>query len=807
MKRYPALLCLAVLASIAHAQQTFPTGSPAVSHSLVAFPLYSVNAEPLAGATVQTVGVSGQSAYCYWAVANYQIGSVLSSLGCVSNANGALSSSNYNRISPWLYPAGVTSVDFLRTSGNIPLAPTGACNCAVATGVTSGAVNDQSNSLSSYTVTLFNPLSYALTLTNEVVGSQSSHLILRQGWPFPGTQVADLNNGGGGGTPGGTSHSVQINQTGSFGGIPAAPSGFFFTAAGTSNDPFWRSPAQLDVRAYGVTCDGITDDTAAMQAAVNATCTFSTTPKTLVMPNSCAVKLTSTLAITHCAGLTLDGGQSQGEASLSGGTGGPASFLWYGAAGGTAITINQTRDSTFKNFSVFTNALSNLVNGANTGILIDEIAPVTGIVTNNKFEDVQVFNGSSNSSFVGISICPTAPGNCEEQNFERLFINCSLFAATSSNNGIGIRYGAVGSATQPYGAYMSHFQPKMCSQAIDVELANRLHITNGLMDHNYTDLFLNGGRGIVYEDTRSENGTAQIVLGTAASSGVHDVELRHNSFSGLSNNTTTISFPFHGTGGVIRLIGNDWDSNATVTPFGPSGGGLWVGTVDSQDNNYPNATLCASFSLGLFIGINDSPQNGPCPYGSGVQLSGNSSLFNDNSLLGLVVASGTAALGTGAISSGTCAAAVTAFANGASLASQFVINNPGTGGTYNVGDTLQLTGGGGVAGGDVRVTAVSAGTVTQVVTTVLMPGTASTNIPTLNLTSSGTGATLDTVGDNISWTFQGDPTGLTGYAPAAGGALRIVAYPTANNVNFKVCNDTAGSITPGAAKLNWRVVR
>jgi hypothetical protein len=37
--------------------------------------------------------------------------------------------------------------------------------------------------------------------------------------------------------------------------------------------------------------------------------------------------------------------------------------------------------------------------------------------------------------------------------------------------------------------------------------------------------------------------------------------------------------------------------------------------------------------------------------------------------------------------------------------------------------------------------------------------------------------------------------------------LTIFAYPTANNVNFKVCNNTAGSITPGAITLNWRVVR
>ena len=61
--------------------------------------------------------------------------------------------------------------------------------------------------------------------------------------------------------------------------------------------------------------------------------------------------------------------------------------------------------------------------------------------------------------------------------------------------------------------------------------------------------------------------------------------------------------------------------------------------------------------------------------------------------------------------------------------------------------------------------------------------------------------------DAIQATFSADPTGTTGYAPTTAGMLTIIAYPTADNVNFKVCNNTAASITPGAVTLNWRVVR
>ena len=60
--------------------------------------------------------------------------------------------------------------------------------------------------------------------------------------------------------------------------------------------------------------------------------------------------------------------------------------------------------------------------------------------------------------------------------------------------------------------------------------------------------------------------------------------------------------------------------------------------------------------------------------------------------------------------------------------------------------------------------------------------------------------------DTIMWVFNADPTSTTGYNPATG-VLTIYAFPTAGNVNFKVCNLTASSITPGAVTLNWRVLR
>jgi hypothetical protein len=74
--------------------------------------------------------------------------------------------------------------------------------------------------------------------------------------------------------------------------------------------------------------------------------------------------------------------------------------------------------------------------------------------------------------------------------------------------------------------------------------------------------------------------------------------------------------------------------------------------------------------------------------------------------------------------------------------------------------------------------------------------------PAVTVTGTGVATT-----DAIIASFNGDPTAATGYVPLTSGMLTIIPYPTSGNVNFKVCNNTSSSITPGAVTLNWRVVR
>lgn len=69
-------------------------------------------------------------------------------------------------------------------------------------------------------------------------------------------------------------------------------------------------------------------------------------------------------------------------------------------------------------------------------------------------------------------------------------------------------------------------------------------------------------------------------------------------------------------------------------------------------------------------------------------------------------------------------------------------------------------------------------------------------------------ATNTATTDVVYFGYNGDPSAVTGYgASATGLVLSIYPYPTANNVNVKVCNSTASSITPGSMTLNWRVLR
>ncbi len=72
------------------------------------------------------------------------------------------------------------------------------------------------------------------------------------------------------------------------------------------------------------------------------------------------------------------------------------------------------------------------------------------------------------------------------------------------------------------------------------------------------------------------------------------------------------------------------------------------------------------------------------------------------------------------------------------------------------------------------------------------------------VTSAATGVTT---GDVILFTPSADISSVTGYGAASTDGLVIYPFPTSGNVNFKVCNTTGTSITPGAVTINFKVLR
>ena len=96
-------------------------------------------------------------------------------------------------------------------------------------------------------------------------------------------------------------------------------------------------------------------------------------------------------------------------------------------------------------------------------------------------------------------------------------------------------------------------------------------------------------------------------------------------------------------------------------------------------------------------------------------------------------------------------------------------------------------------------------------TLTIASGTATLGTSAISSNSCASVVTVSATGvattDAISWSFKADPKGVTGYGAGSTGPLSILAFPTVNNVNFRVCNLSSGSITPGALTLNWRVVR
>lgn len=257
--------------------------------------------------------------------------------------------------------------------------------------------------------------------------------------------------------------------------------------------------------------------------------------------------------------------------------------------------------------------------------------------------------------------------------------------------------------------------------------------------------------------------------------------------SGLCNSCSATNSV--GGWGINSLSGNDVFVNSYVQANASGGinanapGDVWIGTaVDAGVGS--TFILGASsnknqFSFQTYALPTTFTDNGTANLGTTMNASGYLQTMANNKAIQWPTAAGTLAIAAaGTTAATTCTnQVVTAISTSAAPTCTAL-----TTAFLPAAATLTIANG----TSDLGTSAISSGACATVVTT----------------SATGTATT-----DNIQADFNADPTGVTGYAPSASGMLTIIKYPTTNNVNYKVCNNTAGSITPGAITLNWRVVR
>lgn len=214
MKRL--LLSLLVLAAVGFGQPQ--TTAPAS----IVLPLSASIPPPVIPGSVNctTVGTAGSTTYFYWVGVLYPGGVVFNPSGAAScvitTANATLGMSNYDTIS-WL-PVSVppnTTINYVVLRNTTATFPGGGTT-AVTASTSSTSVNDQSNSLNSYTYTAAVPFNGGLYLDNLTAASPYLNLY---GSPTLGLKI----NG-----------TVALDPTGALANIGTAGSAGVYSIAGNA---------------------------------------------------------------------------------------------------------------------------------------------------------------------------------------------------------------------------------------------------------------------------------------------------------------------------------------------------------------------------------------------------------------------------------------------------------------------------------------------------------------------------------------------------------------------------------------------
>jgi hypothetical protein len=191
------------------------------------------------------------------------------------------------------------------------------------------------------------------------------------------------------------------------------------------------------VTACGVVGDKTTDDTRSINYCIrsapdNSTIWFRPTLK---------MKITSPIVWLNKHNLAIVGSPGaawQGPSANDTN----ATFFWYGADGGTMLSLNGAGSFYIGNLTFLSAPNFATGNGgAATGISIDQAKGANTVTTNGIIEKVSVYGAEQNRDFRGILLSPTSNSNVEHMEVKDSSIGCSYTQGYANALGQGIVIG------------------------------------------------------------------------------------------------------------------------------------------------------------------------------------------------------------------------------------------------------------------------------------------------------------------------------------------------------------------------------
>lgn len=322
-----------------------------------------------------------------------------------------------------------------------------------------------------------------------------------------------------------------------------------------------------------VTGNGSTDDTTAFQSCIDATPDY----YQLQIPAAYKIRVTSTITINAREGLLIFGGASLGLAGPT--KNNPSQIIYDGSNDNPVISLNGTRDSTFRDIVIDGNSK------ANKGLRFLQNSSVDPHITSfNRMYQMAFYDGASpRSGWMAIDICSTGDTN----NCEGFTVSGSTFSGSDGVGSIAIKVG--------HGNALIHTfeNNEIVRNAVGISNSGgSIRVSNNLFDFNHIDIQSTSYDPAVIEFNRTEGARQFFKSANAGDAG--PVSFIGNQFGGadgpycvdlcpdpwidLTNATVDVTMigngfmgpgfpeviPFYGGGGHLFSTGNRYDTRQIV---------------------------------------------------------------------------------------------------------------------------------------------------------------------------------------------------------------------------------------------------